>query len=300
MHSQATSEWYLEQVNQAIDHIVAHLDQPLRLPEIAGVTAISAFHFHRIFQSLVGETPGEFSRRLRLEKALKLMAYSRRRSLTDVALECGFHSSSDFSRCFKKRFGASPRSFDIQSWLMDHEQQLESTMKPAALHVGRLPVAANPDGFTVTVRELPPRDGAYIRVARPYEGNHVMRAMQQLMAWAEQHGHVDGQWLGYQWDHPGITGLDNCQYYVAVEAADVAPQGRIGRFHFPAMSVAQIDIRGGIDLELRALQWLYGTWLPRSRYVPDDHPGFESWIGRPFAHGTEYFEIQIQLPVRSS
>ena len=55
------------------------------------------------------------------------------------------------------------------------------------------------------------------------------------------------------------------------------------------MTVAQIEIRGGIDLELRALQWVYGAWLPRSRYVPDDQPGFEAWIGRPFAHGTEHF-----------
>jgi AraC family transcriptional regulator len=64
------------------------------------------------------------------------------------------------------------------------------------------------------------------------------------------------------------------------------------------MIVAQVEVRGGIDLELRALQWLYGTWLPRSGYVPDDQPGFEAWIGRPFAHGTEYFELYAQLPIK--
>jgi len=63
------------------------------------------------------------------------------------------------------------------------------------------------------------------------------------------------------------------------------------------MIVAQVEVRGGIDLELRALQWLYGTWLPRSGYVPGDQPGFEAWIGRPFAHGTEHFEFYAQLPI---
>ena len=58
------------------------------------------------------------------------------------------------------------------------------------------------------------------------------------------------------------------------------------------------EIRGGLDLELRALQWLFGTWLPKSGYVPDDNPCFEAWIGLPFAHGMEYFEIHAQLPVR--
>ena len=49
------------------------------------------------------------------------------------------------------------------------------------------------------------------------------------------------------------------------------------------MVVAQLEIRGGLDLEMRALKWLYGSWLPRSGYVPDDQPCFEAWIGRPFA-----------------
>ena len=30
-------------------------------------------------------------------------------------------------------------------------------------------------------------------------------------------------------------------------------------------------------------------------YVPDDHPWFEAFIGRPFAHGMEYFEFYAQL-----
>ena len=62
-------------------------------------------------------------------------------------------------------------------------------------------------------------------------------------------------------------------------------------------AVAQLAVRGGIDLELRALDWLYGTWLPSSGYIPDEQPGFEAWMGRPFAHGLEYFEIHLQLPV---
>ena len=84
----------------------------------------------------------------------------------------------------------------------------------------------------------------------------------------------------------------------AVEAGRLTPEGEVGRYRFPPMTVAQVAIRGGLDLELRALRWLYGAWLPMSGYLPDDHPCFEAWIGRPFAHGTEYFEILVQLPIR--
>ena len=52
--------------------------------------------------------------------------------------------------------------------------------------------------------------------------------------------------------------------------------------------------------EVRAIDWLYKTWLPRSGFVPDDQPAFEAWIGRPFAHGLEHFEIACQLPVKSA
>lgn len=139
---------------------------------------------------------------------------------------------------------------------------------------------------------------AYIRVARPYEGDGVLRATQRLEAWAERRGIADGQWLGYQWDHPEITALEDCSYYIAIEDERFVQRGEIGQYRFPVMKFAQIEIRGGIDVELRALRWFYGWWLPRSGYVPDDQPGFEAFLGRPFAHGTEHFELHAQLPIR--
>jgi AraC family transcriptional regulator len=305
---------YVERVNLAIDHVVSHLGQPLRLAEVSRAAMLSPFHFHRVFQTMVGVTLTEFVKRLRLEKALSMMAFSpasparrtpgaahsRRESLTTIGLKCGFSSSSDFSRCFKQRFGVAPSAFDIKAWRDAHASELQGVVAATTekLHVDRLPARHNPDGFKVRMRDLPARTVAYIRVLKPYQGDAVIKACQRLVTWAERHLLADGQWLGYQWENPEITALEDCQYHVAVEAERFTPKGEIGRFKFPPMVVAQIEVRGGIDLELRALQWLYGTWLPRSGYVPDDQPGFEAWIGRPFAHGTEHFEIHVQLPVR--
>lgn len=128
----------------------------------------------------------------------------------------------------------------------------------------------------------------------------MIEAYRTLAAWAERNGFAGGQWLGYQWDDPEVTSLEDCRYYAAVEAPEFTPEGEVGRHRFPPMTVAQVAIRGGVDLELRALRWLYGSWLPRGGYLPDDHPCFEAWIGRPFAHGMEHFEILIQLPIRRS
>jgi AraC family transcriptional regulator len=289
-------------VNRGIDYVVSHLGEPLRLDDVARAALLSPYHFHRVFRVLVGETLAEFVKRLRLDRSLVMMCHSRKSSLTAIALACGFNSSSDFSRCFKQRFGVPPRAFDLEGWRAVHLGRLEAlVLGPAeGMHIDRLPARENPDGFRVKVRELPARTVAYIRVHNPYQGDGVVKAARRLVAWAERQGLADGQWLGYQWDNPEVVALEDCQYHVAVEAGGFTAGGEIGRYRFPPMTVAQVEVRGGLDLELRALQWLYGCWLPRSGYVPADQPGFEAWIGRPFAHGMEHFEIHVQVPVKGA
>ena len=68
---------YVQRVNLAIDHIVGHLDEPLRLRDLARVAMLSPFHFHRVFQALIGSTPADFVQRLRLEKALLILSHAR-------------------------------------------------------------------------------------------------------------------------------------------------------------------------------------------------------------------------------
>lgn len=295
---------YVDRVNHAIDAIVTGLDQPLRLEELARTAGFSPYHFHRIFAALMGETLGQFVKRLRLERALSTMARAPRRPLTEVALACGFASSSDFSRSFKQRYGVPPSRFDLAAWREQNREGVEETVRDAGVcaRLDKLPVGSNPDGFEVQLRELPARTVAYIRVLDPYRGTGVVDATERLIAWADQRGLADGQWLGYMWDDPEVVAVEDCRYDIAVEVGDTEaqrlPDGEVGVFRFPAMRVAQIEVRGAIDLELRALDWYYGTWLPASGYMPDDQPAFEAFIGRPFAHGYEYFELYGQLPVR--
>ncbi len=293
----ATASTYLERVNLAIDHILTNLDKPLRLDDVARAAHFSPFHFHRVFQAITGETLADFTKRLRLERALSMMANpprNRAPSLTHIALACGFSSSSDFSRAFKDRFGAPPSSFDISAHRAANRQRLES-LTP---RFTSLPSPDNPDNFSVTLRDLPPRTVAYIRVDNPYLSDAVHDATTRLLDWAQAHNHADNQWLGYQYENPELVPLEHCRYYVAVEAEHFTPEGEIGRFRFPHMTVAELPILGDIALEIRALTWLYGSWLPRSGLVPDNLPGFEAWNGRPFSLGLERFDLRLWLPVR--
>ena len=294
---------YVARVNRAIDHIVGNLGEPLKLDDVARVACFSPCHFHRIFKGLVGETLNVFVKRVRLERAVHMLTYRRGASLTDIALACGFSSSSDFSRSFRGHYGVPPRVFDVETFRRSNRESMQGalTATDERHRLARLPAGSNPDGFTVVLRDYPRRNVAYIRVHRPYEGTHVMDAATRLEAWARARNLADGQWLGYQWDDPEVVALGKCRYDIGVEVPDsVVAHGEVCIHTFAPMKTAEVELAGGVDLELRALDWLYLTWLPTSGFVPDDQPGFEAFEGRPFALGTEYFELRVQLPVISA
>lgn len=290
---------YVDRVNRAIDFITARLAGSLRLEEVADAACFSPFHFHRIFRAATGETLADFVKRVRLERAVYLLSHRQGATLLDIALACGFSSSSDFSRSFRKKFGVAPRYFDVQAFRAKQREAMHTALAREGEHrLTRLPIGQNPDGFTVSLRRLRARRVAYIRVLRPYEGDRVPRAAVRLQAWAEARALADGQWLGYQWEDPEVVPLEKCRYDVAVEVPSVvAADGEVSIAEFPGCLVAQVDVAGSIELELRALDWLYRTWLPNSGYAPDHLPGFEAWKGRPFAQGLQHFELSLQLPV---
>jgi AraC family transcriptional regulator len=220
-------------------------------------------------------------------------------SLTDVAMRCGFSSSSDFTRSFRGQYGVPPSAFDVEQLRRTRRDQMQDALAPDDRNrLERLPVGTNPDGFAVTIRDLPARRVAYMRVLKPYEGDRVRAAAERMVAWARQRGLAGGQWLGYQWEDPEIVPLELCRYDLGlVVPTTAALDGDVSVTEFPPMTVTEIDIAGTVELELRALDWLYTTWLPQSGYVPDHQPGFEAFNGEPFAHGTEHFELRIHLAV---
>lgn len=289
---------YVKRVNCAIDYILQDLTAPLKLEDVARTAGLSPFHFHRIFKAMIGETLHQFAKRQRLERALYMMSHVRQRSFTDIALRCGFSSSSDFSRSFRQQYGITPSRFDLDTFRRVKSEELHRCIEKEHGPRPTLPsIDTIPEQLRVVFREIPARTVAYIRVFDPYRRDAVRAAYEKLLLWADDRKLSDGQWLGYMWDEPEIVGPSACRYDVAVVAENFEASDEVGRFVFPSMRVATITLHGDIALETRAIDWLYKTWLPESGYVPDDQPMFEEWIGRPFAHGSEHFEIVCMLPV---
>jgi AraC-like DNA-binding protein/uncharacterized damage-inducible protein DinB len=88
--------------------IVANsLDTQAKTHDLARQAYQSRTQFHRLFRTVVEETPGGMRRRLLLERAAYQLAHNRV-SVTDVALDANYGSLEAFSRAFRKVFRISP------------------------------------------------------------------------------------------------------------------------------------------------------------------------------------------------
>jgi AraC family transcriptional regulator len=107
---------YHELVEKSIKKIFESLDTNVTFRELADENNYSAFHFHRVFKGLTGETVKECLKRLRLEKA----AYEILRTdktITEMAFESGYETLEAFTKAFKKAHGISPsRIRKLQDW----------------------------------------------------------------------------------------------------------------------------------------------------------------------------------------
>jgi AraC-like DNA-binding protein len=90
-------------------------DPELGPAAIAEAVGISVRHLHRLF-SARGRRVSDWIREQRLERCSADFVDRRfsAKSITEIAFSWGFSDSAHFSRCFKLRFGVSPREFRLR------------------------------------------------------------------------------------------------------------------------------------------------------------------------------------------
>ncbi|MDQ0074532.1 AraC-like DNA-binding protein [Variovorax boronicumulans] len=95
------------------EHIDSNLATALPVSELAGIAGMSQFHFCRVFRDATGKSPHQYILAGRIQAACRMLWSTGRpdpgaRSILDIALACGFGSSSHFSTQFKRHMGRSP------------------------------------------------------------------------------------------------------------------------------------------------------------------------------------------------
>jgi AraC-like DNA-binding protein len=94
-------------IAQAIDWLKRHYTLPLRIDDLAAHVQMSPSAFHHHFRALTAMSPLQYQKWLRLNEARRLMLTERLEAAT-AAFQVGYESPSQFSREYRRVFGAPP------------------------------------------------------------------------------------------------------------------------------------------------------------------------------------------------
>jgi AraC family transcriptional regulator len=100
-----------KRIERAYDILKKRFHEKILLDDLAGKVKLSPFHFQRLFKAEMGESPAECLNKIRLERSTHLLKGKIFKSISEVALHCGFSSGATFTRAFAKKFGMSPSAF---------------------------------------------------------------------------------------------------------------------------------------------------------------------------------------------
>ena len=94
---------------RAIALMEDHIEEPLSPSLIAEDLGISTRQLERLFGKYLNSTPKHYFMEMRLNRARNLLLQTEQ-SITEIAMACGFRSTSHFSKVFRAHFGKSPVS----------------------------------------------------------------------------------------------------------------------------------------------------------------------------------------------
>ncbi|SPF43515.1 putative Transcriptional regulator, AraC family [Candidatus Sulfopaludibacter sp. SbA4] len=326
---------YHDRVNRVLDYIGRHLDDDLSLSRLSEVGCFSAFHFHRIFQTVTGETLNSHVRRVRLERAALLMKTSPRKRITDVAMEAGFAGTAEFSRAFRNHFGRAPSSWDRRSPL-EKSKICKAPEMLSFYSLEELETWKANANVRVRLGRFSAFRYVYIRVFAPYGNTRLVDAYHALIRWlADRRTDVrDVVFIGMSLDDPAVTPSENCRYDLGVafpeqtgpkqagpkqsgagllgeiirsrghqsvavphpDASECCPRGFSIR-DLESQEIAAVHCAGDLGYVDRAWHYLYRIWLPSVAFEPADLPAMEVFVRLPEEIGWQTFDLQACIPV---
>lgn len=99
---------HVQRIARAIALIKGRFAEPLRIESVADALHMSVSSLHHHFKAVTAMSPLQFQKQLRLHEARRLML-SERLDAATAAHRVGYESASQFSREYRRLFGAPPR-----------------------------------------------------------------------------------------------------------------------------------------------------------------------------------------------
>lgn len=303
-----TRSFYETAVRTTVTRIIEELDDALDLAALARTAALSPFHFHRIFRGMLGETPLELHRRLRMERAAHQLATSDA-SVTRIAFDAGYETHESFTRAFNLHYGASPSAFRRSARASRSECARPPQIELAArsgLHfrAERLPgetviFKKGESIMQVELKGLPELRVAAVSHKGPY--NRIAEAFQRLGEIAGPAGIIRPpatEMLALYYDDPETTPSEELRSDAGLTVPNdvVIPNG-MSEIRIGASRYACGTYFGPYTGLGDAWAELMGAWLPGSGHRVGVGPTFEIYRNTPAQVPPEKLCTELYVPI---
>ncbi|MEV7658034.1 AraC family transcriptional regulator [Streptomyces anulatus] len=286
----------LERLNDAMEHIEAHLGERIEAAELARIAMTSEYHFRRMFSALAGLPLSEYIRRRRMTVAGAEVLGAPDRTLLDVAVRYGYDTGEGFARAFRAVHGIGPGEARRSGAVLRSQQRLTFRLVVEGSTAMQYKLVEK-DGFRVVGRKA--------RVPLIHEGPNPAIAefirgigreeLDRIAALSDQEpAGIVG--VSDQLDPSRAEGTELDYYHGVVSGAE-PPEG-LDALDVPAGTWAVFENEGEFP---QALQYLwrdvFTQWFPSNPYA--SRPGPEILRVRLTEEGKRA-EAELWIPVERS
>ncbi|MBK1831538.1 AraC family transcriptional regulator [Verrucomicrobiaceae bacterium R5-34] len=110
LHSSLQHGDGLTTISKVLSYIREHIDQPLRLPDLAEMAGLSVYQLDQRIRALYQMSAGQCITRARIDAACHMLITTGK-SISNIALESGYSDQSAFTRQFKQTTGLTPKAY---------------------------------------------------------------------------------------------------------------------------------------------------------------------------------------------
>ena len=289
---------YIDQLEKAVIFIENNLHEDLKTYEVAGAAGYSYYHFHRIFEAVLGETVGSYIRSRRLCRAAGDLLYTDKRIL-DIAVYYQFDSQEAFNRAFKKAYKISPGVY--------RKNRIDAIIgSKKELNPLRLKHLSNGMTIQPIIREIDPVMLIGLRGKSSLSNNKLFSLWQTFNARVSEIRNLTSGRRGYgvcetdpDFDLSLFDESTESSHFIGAEVTSLAevPEGMATKI-LRGGKYAVFTHKGKLDTLSMTYDYIWGTWVLCSGHEIDLQDDFEFYDERFLGPDQDASEFDIYIPIK--
>jgi len=297
----------MQSLNTIIDHrkrirrvttyINNQLDKKILLEQLSGLACLSPFHFIRVFETVMGQSPQEYVFKKRMEQA-GFNLLRRDCSVTDVTFSVAYQTPSSFCKAFKNYYRMSPRKFR-DSTTEDYYNRSHNNFRSVRKVRNKARNVLLP-----VIKYLPPLELVYIENRGAKAANFTESAPDSFRKFRKKiakEGLTDligNQISVYPYRPSSFTDPEALSFVGAIINRKIEPIPGLKYLTLPAGKYAIFSHWGSFDFMVQTWNQAYSNWLPRSGRRLRDAPPAELHLDSGSAHDPLQLTACLMVPIQ--